>query len=959
MLHRRPRFVDRLGTLLLMLLAWGVLLFHLDGVPPGFQHDQTFSALDAKQVLNGHYPIYFPDNFGRGPLFMYSVAGIFHLTGGHWVWSLHFAAVLWGMLALATTILLARRYLPRAAALFVASLMAGSFWFLLAARLGVESISLLPLATAMLFCLARGLAEHSWPQLMLGGILGGIANYTYLASRTLYLLAPLLLVYLLVSALWNKVERRDLLGLSLSFSLTVAVSSPLLIYLRNQPAATADGRLGQLSGALVRAVKGDAGPLLANAWDTVRAILWSGSNALPYQYNVPGRAALQPLWAACLVIGLILTLSHAREQHDFVLLAGLWLGLLPSLLSGADALYMRSICALPLMFILVGRGLWAIPAELKAFSARLMPGRSVPSPSHVPLWSIAGSSMILAGLLAWHMADGFTAYFHTWAEAEPTQRIYNSDFRAAAAFLNAEPSGEQAFIGTDRLRDLDSATFGFYESKRTNVNWFEAPATPPLPSHGEALYLLPAYLGMPPGLAALPGGVRESFWIPAPAGYYNLMRGYRVYADDIQSALQHTGNRPPAQPIVYGDALSLDSASLQDRGTYGELLTSWTVLAPWPHAARAGYPPAKPKFSLSLTDAARYKWSQADVTTSFPFTTWQAGQLLVEDSRLPLPADLPPGEYSVRLAIYDDDQGALSQRSNGQTVASAPAAMIAHLGARGRTAAAPPTPPWPVLATQGHDTALRVLGRWESFADLMAGLPADIHLSWQAVQPVATAGLRFRVIGRGNDGAVLWQQVITPTEQLPAIWQAGQVFRLTHRLVPESPVGGTIQAQVEVCAEKGETDLGCGQIGPTQLSNVPVLMAFPNKPQHPYRADWSGQVSLAGYDLLQSGQQISLTLYWQAGSQAPIPLKRFVHVTDASEAIIAQSDDALQAGEIPATLWRPGQCVIERVALQIPAGKQAIKLYVGLYDPDTGERLPVQLASGQPVSDGRVALPLR
>ena len=196
--------VLRLGALGLLIFAWSLLLFQLNEVPPGFQHDQMFSARDAMQVVNGDFPIYFASNFGRGPLFMYSAAGVFLLTSGHYVWSLHFTAVIWAMLGLATTVSLARRFLPYAAALFAAALMATSFWFLLAGRLGVESIALLPLATAMFYFLDRGLSRHRLLDFALAGICGGIANYTYLASRTLYLVAPLLAGCVIASLMWQK-----------------------------------------------------------------------------------------------------------------------------------------------------------------------------------------------------------------------------------------------------------------------------------------------------------------------------------------------------------------------------------------------------------------------------------------------------------------------------------------------------------------------------------------------------------------------------------------------------------------------------------------------------------------------------------------------------------------------------------------------------------------------------------
>ncbi len=64
------RTLWRLGALACLLLAWALLLWRLDDVPPGFQHDQMFDAQDALEVLAGRGRLYFPANFGREPLFM-------------------------------------------------------------------------------------------------------------------------------------------------------------------------------------------------------------------------------------------------------------------------------------------------------------------------------------------------------------------------------------------------------------------------------------------------------------------------------------------------------------------------------------------------------------------------------------------------------------------------------------------------------------------------------------------------------------------------------------------------------------------------------------------------------------------------------------------------------------------------------------------------------------------------
>src|SRR5450759_1431833 len=303
---------------------------------------------------------------------------------------------------------------------------------------------------------------------------------------------------------------------------------------------------------------------------------------------------------------------------------------------------MRAVYALPLIFILVARGLWACGAALGWLAARGLPGRFFAQRAFVPL----AAGVLLPVLLVWHAASDATTYFVTWAQAERTQRIYNADFRAAVPFVDSQPADEQIFMGTDRLLDLDSATYRFYEPQRTDINWFDAADSPPVPAQGSALYLLPTSTGLPPTLAALQALGRDPFSIPAPWGGYDLMRGFRLRAEDVAVFLQRRGSMPLAQPITFGGALRLDAAALQDQGGTAEVITSWTALAAWPRAARPGYPPARPKFSLSLTGDSGYRWSQADLTTSLPFTTWRAGQRLLEMSRLPLPADLPPGRYS-------------------------------------------------------------------------------------------------------------------------------------------------------------------------------------------------------------------------------------------------------------------------------------------------------------------------
>ncbi|MCU0509236.1 MAG: glycosyltransferase family 39 protein, partial [Anaerolineae bacterium] len=172
----------------LLCVAWLLLLFRLDSTPPGFQHDQTFASLNALRVVGGDFPLYFPANFGVAPGFMYAAAAVFRVTDGHYVWALRFTSAMLAMVGLAVSLSFARRYLSPAPALFAAALMAGSYWFLFAGRLGLEAISLLPLALACFYVLHRAQERPRLSLYLLAGVLGGAAIYTYTASRTLFAL---------------------------------------------------------------------------------------------------------------------------------------------------------------------------------------------------------------------------------------------------------------------------------------------------------------------------------------------------------------------------------------------------------------------------------------------------------------------------------------------------------------------------------------------------------------------------------------------------------------------------------------------------------------------------------------------------------------------------------------------------------------------------------------------------
>jgi hypothetical protein len=118
---------------------------------------------------------------------------------------------------------------------------------------------------------------------------------------------------------------------------------------------------------------------------------------------------------------------------------------------------------------------------------------------------------------------------------------------------------------------------------------------------------------------------------------------------------------------------------------------------------------------------------------------------------------------------------------------------------------------------------------------------------------------------------------------------------------------------------------------------------------------------LAGYEISEDGAETVLELLWVPLQTPEAPLKVFVHQVDAHDQMIAQKDDCL-GGTIggvcsPMREWPPDSLIRQRVRMSLGAsGDEPARLYVGLYHPDSGERLALTVA-GQVVPDGRYLLP--
>ncbi len=134
--------------------------------------------------------------------------------------------------------------------------------------------------------------------------------------------------------------------------------------------------------------------------------------------------------------------------------------------------------------------------------------------------------------------------------------------------------------------------------------------------------------------------------------------------------------------------------------------------------------------------------------------------------------------------------------------------------------------------------------------------------------------------------------------------------------------------------------------------------------QHPVRANLGDRVLLRGYDLsagtLRQGDTLALRMYWEAQRRLDTDYSVFAHLDAPPDGRTLAGSDNIHPGDaraqidVPTSTWQPGLYVRDEHRLAVPADLPpvAYTLRVGLYDRQSGERLPVLNEDGTVSSDG-------
>lgn len=106
---------------------------------------------------------------------------------------------------------------------------------------------------------------------------------------------------------------------------------------------------------------------------------------------------------------------------------------------------------------------------------------------------------------------------------------------------------------------------------------------------------------------------------------------------------------------------------------------------------------------------------------------------------------------------------------------------------------------------------------------------------------------------------------------------------------------------------------------------------------------------------VSSGGEVGVTLVWRPTRRLTHDYKVFIHLYDANGNLIAQHDSVPVNELRPTSTWRANETVEDRHGVALPFGSPSfLRLIVGLYDPQTGQRLTVGRADSIAIGEIRV-----
>jgi 4-amino-4-deoxy-L-arabinose transferase-like glycosyltransferase len=666
------RFWRNAAALALVTALAAVFRFwRLGDVPPGFHFDEAYEALEAWRVVTqpGYHPIFFPGNFGVEPMFIYLTSVAFRLFGES-------PAIMRGVAALAGTLTvpalfglgremaLADQRFPVAAAWLAAISLAVMRWHIIFSRVGIEPILVPLFLVLILWAFWRAWRTGRWTAWLALGITTGLGVYTYPVGRLL----PVVTASLCLGGLVFVVRRRDLggavqapgmsaflRGIFVVGVIALLIVAPLAWNFVQHP----DQFLLRSSQIAVSPGAAAAGTPAGTPAENLLAALgmFNVQGDGDPRSNVPGMPAFDLLIGVPFLIGVGLALWRwKRPVFGGLLVAGLAM-LAPTVLSEYAPHFRRAVGVTPVAALFVGLGLAVIlgrPQELASPDAYvpwrvreggLEPDELATRMNRLRWW---GRVLVVAAILAGSALYSAIAYFDIWGGSNALYYAYDQGLWEIGQYVRRLPLDERVYLSPRPETDM---TLAFAWRDGPAVRRFDGRHAFVVPGDDRpATYIIIDHEDDRGRL------LLRDLYPDAKAAQAFLDRNGQLYAQAFRvKDPGRLARRPKTLMEARWPGISLMGYDI-DKTTFepGQkvfLQLWWRADAPpaadWTVFTHVLGPP-KPGGSMV--------WAGLDGQPgqgSAPTRTWAAGDLILDEYQIQLPAEMPAGEYQIEVGMYD------------------------------------------------------------------------------------------------------------------------------------------------------------------------------------------------------------------------------------------------------------------------------------------------------------------
>jgi len=989
------------GVLLLMVAAAAALRYwHLEDIPPGFNSDEAVGAMGALKTLREGIQYSYEGQGGGGALGFYFAAASFYLFGPS-IAAIRGVAAWAGVMSVFTNYW-AVREIFRNQGLVRARWIAGlstlgltfSVWHIWASRVAFATIGVPLLMLPSVFFLWWGLnhPRQKWA-FVASGIFLAAGMYIYLSGvfapplYAAFFISQWLLIFAakklkqtpnppsayLTSQFWNL-----FITAMVALLLLLPVAYVLLFNPSLEPGGT---RVSQAIFTNPQINHGDPWGLL---WRSFTGNFSAyGVSLLWLTGQVPRLSFMPPAIGALVFVGFLIALVQSLRGQAAYLFIWLWYGilLLPSILSPDSIPHnLRTIGATTPTYVFAAITVVSVADLLWRMARRgLAPRLGLRRTT----WLARAAGLLIGlwlGWQFWQVNQPFLYdYFFVYPQTNDAQAAFHVYAVEMAKEINREPDPGANFI---LLRNTAAG-----ETHPNFTTDFLTELAQPPAAHTwveDDERTLPAALT---AAAATHDVLRVVYWRtskhtgadPKEAiPYYLEKYGYRdhkhgfKYFDIVTYQLQTPspdfsanetlspvkidfGGQFKLTGFAFGDAGNVDAVT-QPQARSFDLL--WLRVR---GQKTADHPENLKITALIYTEAGelvtRVDKPLLNNILQQPSSQWEVGAETDAYFLIPIPEGTPPGKYNLRVAVYGEDSQArlpvvsvvpempVSENavilSDFTVLLSTKHAKLEHM-----TMAFPVGRELlPGLTLAGFETL--------PGTSVRSGQKVGASLLWQSsgdTPPAQDAemSLAAKPVGGGTEWAISQPLPLVSKYYPSSQWETGKLMRgwLTTRIPPEMEPG-RYQLDLRLTdAHAPETELARLPVGEFEITGWTRNFTAP-QPQQPVGADFGGLATLLGVDAdtaaLSPGGTFNVTLHWRADAEFDRDYKAFVQIIGPEGQLFGQVDQTPGAGQFPTSGWLPGEYIADSYAVPLdpatPPGEYG--LLIGLYYPDTGQRLPV------------------